>query len=475
MSSDALPPSQATTSASLEPISPPNVEEILLEMLHVLPVAAMGAQPSDASLKRLSPDLKRRVKVLSSLPADEGSSGEAPSEPWLRLLCYSKDQTPQLLDIARSELFELHPNSGEIEVDWSSDNVDVRYKRVDAQSLHAMVLLNAFNLFFDLVYCIENEAAGEWRVHEVGVAHPTYTNGSLVNKVMEPHYGGSATIAAAEMTFTHQEAQRKAAAEARAAAKAAALAAGSPRRTPGIRTPYAVVQAGGSQTPRDTDEDDYWNSYNTDDVGRTPPPGNGRSAATTSQFQARGPVFPSNPPTGQNNSFHSRSSSDSNHYAQYSSVQPALDNHDPDEAAAHNLPVLAPTSLVDMSAALRRFGSPRLAPSGTADNTITPPISQSDRETGSADSLQLDGRSRSSTQRSQNAEGLLHPRPSSSLSSSPAGVAKLEKSVEFAVTKHVQSSVRSLFALCKASGIDRAEFERLVKTELDIVDMYADS
>ena len=97
-----------------------------------------------------------------------------------------------------------------------------------------------------------------------------------------------------------------------------------------------------------------------------------------------------------------------------------------------------------------------------------------DAEAASARSSQPDGRSRSSTQQSQNAEGLLHPRPASSLSSSAAGVAKLEKSVDFAVTKHVQSSVRSLFALCKASGIDRAEFERLVKTELDTADMYAD-
>ena len=328
MSSDALPPNGATTAAGCKPIPPPRLEEILSEILHVLPAAAMSAQPSDASLTRLSLDLKRRVKVLSSLPPDESSAADAPSEPWLRLLCYSKDQTPQLLDIAKSEVFELHPNSGEIEVDWSSDNVDVRFKRVDAQTLHSMVILNSFNLFFDLVYCVESEAAGEWCVHEVGVARPTNTNGSLVNKVMEPHYGGSATIAAAEMTFTHHEAQKKAAAEARAAARAAGVATSPAKRFTGNHTPASLAQSAGGQTPnRDSDEDDYWNSYNADDAGRTPPPGMGRTPRTnwhrdeppTGRINGFASMLP---PAGQTNGFHSRSSSDSKHYAQYSSVQP---------------------------------------------------------------------------------------------------------------------------------------------------------
>jgi hypothetical protein len=76
---------------------------------------------------------------------------------------------------------------------------------------------------------------------------------------------------------------------------------------------------------------------------------------------------------------------------------------------------------------------------------------------------------------------LLHPRPASSASSNGSGtVAKLEASAgkqtqnEFGVKQHVSRSIRSLFMLSRASGIDRHEFESLVRAELDILGMIED-
>lgn len=40
---------------------------------------------------------------------------------------------------------------------------------------------------------------------------------------------------------------------------------------------------------------------------------------------------------------------------------------------------------------------------------------------------------------------------------------------EFGVKQHVSRSVKSLYMLARASGIDRQEFERLVRTELDML------
>jgi hypothetical protein len=59
-------------------------------------------------------------------------------------------------------------------------------------------------------------------------------------------------------------------------------------------------------------------------------------------------------------------------------------------------------------------------------------------------------------------------------------VAKLEESAgkqeqsEFGVKQHISRSIRSLFLLSRAAGIDRQEFERMVRTELDVLGMVED-
>ncbi len=77
----------------------------------------------------------------------------------------------------------------------------------------------------------------------------------------------------------------------------------------------------------------------------------------------------------------------------------------------------------------------------------------------------------------------MHPRPASASSHSSnvsLTVAKLEESAEkqeqseFGVKQHVSRSIKSLFLLSRASGIDREEFERMVKTELDLLGMMED-
>ncbi|CAG9938390.1 unnamed protein product, partial [Clonostachys rosea f. rosea IK726] len=42
---------------------------------------------------------------------------------------------------------------------------------------------------------------------------------------------------------------------------------------------------------------------------------------------------------------------------------------------------------------------------------------------------------------------------------------------DFGVKQHISRSIRSLFMLSRASGIEREEFEQLVKTELDVLGM----
>lgn len=73
------------------------------------------------------------------------------------------------------------------------------------------------------------------------------------------------------------------------------------------------------------------------------------------------------------------------------------------------------------------------------------------------------------------------PRPSSSGGSSGSEtVERLEKRAEMessrgqsevGVKQHISTSVKSLYRLAKVAGIDREEFERLVRTELDVLSL----
>ncbi|KAJ9155900.1 hypothetical protein NKR19_g4323 [Coniochaeta hoffmannii] len=415
-------------------ISPPDVRSIVSPLLAALPAAAMSAQPAPSTLKLLSPILRQRVQILSAHT----------SEPWLRLLCYQPSQATQLSEIARSSLLEPHPISGEIEVDWdSSSDVQVRFKKLDKETLQGMVILEAFNLFFRLVYCTgDKEGGGDgWRVGEVGVAHPSHTD-DLLENVYEPFYGGSATVAEAEHDFN---------------SKTEAPASTS-------KPLYDPKAAEDQEDEEDDDDDGYWDRY---DATPARTPAVKRSPAPPALQQS------SQPGPGRN------TSAEDAYFAQYDSIQPALDNHDPDEAAAHGLPTPPPPL------GLARHLSSDRNSTTTATNqavTLTPPDSTTADLAGGWTLADPPARSRSSSQHSEDearaAAGLLHPRPASSASSNGAtSVARLEEEAarrdqsEFGVKQHVSRSIRSLFLLSRTIGIGREEFDEMVKRELDVLAM----
>lgn len=65
------------------------------------------------------------------------------------------------------------------------------------------------------------------------------------------------------------------------------------------------------------------------------------------------------------------------------------------------------------------------------------------------------------------------PRPSSSASSLSGSVARLQQQAEdhsqaeVGIKQHISTDIKSLFRLARSAGIERAEFERIVRTELD--------
>jgi len=73
-------------------------------------------------------------------------------------------------------------------------------------------------------------------------------------------------------------------------------------------------------------------------------------------------------------------------------------------------------------------------------------------------------------------ESTLHsPRPSSSRSA--GSIERLEhkanthSQAEVGIKQHISTDIKSLYRLARSAGIERDEFERIVKTELDCLSL----
>ncbi|KAF6841153.1 hypothetical protein CPLU01_00714 [Colletotrichum plurivorum] len=384
----------------------PNIGGLLAPILPALPPASISTQPAIGVLPLLSPILRQRVQLLS----------ESSTEPWIRLLAYDTEKAARLSEIVQSGRLEPHPVSGEVEVDWEYD-AKTKYRRLDLETLQALVVLEELELTFRLIYCVGDKDGGGdgWRVGEVSVADKNAPFGD---------FGGYSAIAEAEKAY--------------ADAKAA--------KTSAAKAPAPSYNADAADEADEDEDDGYWDRYDA-----TP----ARTPANASPAVKRSPA-PHASQASQLGAFRTDSAEDA-YYAQYDSVQPAMDAHDPDEEVEGFDPA-PPLGLGSVVSQDKESGLTETNGSWTlAEPPRSPSIHSQDEDRAAV---------------------LLHPRPASSASSNGSRmVEKLEEHAgkqeqnEFGVKQHVSRSIRSLFLLARSSGIDREEFERLVKTELDVLGM----
>jgi hypothetical protein len=163
--------------------------------------------------------------------------------------------------------------------------------------------------------------------------------------------------------------------------------------------------------------------------------------------------------------------SELDYFARYAAeVQPALDAHDPDEEN----PAAGESTLNGNALSYTRkpqfepLETSNLGPNGY-DSSMPPSYPSNDAEGQNGvehiETVPQPGQIDFSA--------LNHPRPSSSASTN--SVERLERKAEnysqaeIAIKQHISTDIKSLFRLAKASGIDREEFERIVKRELDVL------
>lgn len=330
-------------------------------------------------------------------------------EPWLSLLCYDHTKASKLEQVARNGRLELHPVSGEVEVDWETE-IEIHFKRVDEETLQALATLPELELNIRLVWCVGDQGGGGdgWRIGEVSVLDKTDVSEC-----------GQESIAEAEEKYKLKVAQS------------------TTQRNGDLLSTNSSRSRVGQAAEEEEDDDDYWQQYDntsaqTPAVKCSPAP-NSRQTSSTTQ--------------GDEDSY----------YEQYAQVQPAMDNDDPDEAH-QNGDVETSLGKDEITSELRHnldhhdefgdasrawsedMGQPPPYLDGTASKLAQPRLGSSTGSSGEDTVARLER---------------------------TAAVHTVQAQAEMGVKQHIGTSVKSLYRLARVAGIETEEFERLVRTELD--------
>ncbi|MCJ1317046.1 hypothetical protein MMC15_002367 [Xylographa vitiligo] len=374
---------------------------LIAPLLACLSIASVSKSPPSSLLPLLSPILRQRVQLLSATATTQSGS-------WLPLLCWDSAQASELTEVVERSSFEPHPVSGEVEL---GEVAQVQYRRIDEETFHSRVRLVDLGLVVIYLWCEGDQEGGGtgWRISEIQLLS------SLTNSV--------------DSNFTWWDTIFEADEETESNVSRHLLEPKNPPRT--LSWSCAMCASGEMKEENGDDDDDYWAQYD-----NTP---------------ARTPAMKGSPEPDSNGDSAQRSvlaTSDTEYYAQYAQVQPAMENHDPSK------------------------GIENIGRSTLNGNTILDAMTMSEVQ-GSQWTHEIANGNHVS-------ERIVQTRPSSSSSSSVSAVARLESSAatqshgEIAVQQHISTSMKSLFRLARGTGMEKEEFDRIVTNELSTLSIIMD-
>ncbi|GAB7342679.1 hypothetical protein MBLNU457_g0833t1 [Dothideomycetes sp. NU457] len=359
------------------------------------------------------------LPLLSPILRQRVSVLSSSTEKWLSLMSWDKSRSAVLTEKVENMQLEAHPASGEIEI---ADPESIQYRRLDQETLHSRLDVREFELLPIYVWCDEDPTGDGpgWKLHEL----------RTIEDIDDGTEWQSSEAEANEANPMHSDRSKI--------------------------THLAANQTTTSANDAD-DDDSYWASYD-----QTP----GRTPAQHTPARRQSAFAPTTTTAATNDN----DGGDDSYYARYGSVQPALDPHDPDEEVpesthqstlngntVHNPTLSAPQSLTAAAGWESRSMFPADKPSSAHDSATA------------------------STSHLHEHLHLNQPRPTSPGSVvSDASVERLEQGAvdmtraEMGVKTHIGAEVKSLFRLARSVGLDRAEFERIVRTQLDVIGMLED-
>ncbi|KAF2729089.1 hypothetical protein EJ04DRAFT_502934 [Polyplosphaeria fusca] len=341
------------------------------------------------------------------------------SEDWLSLLTWDRQVALKLPQIVSAIQVEPHPVSGEVEVE---DPDQISYRRSDPETLHSRLVLGEFGIIPVYLWCTGGDDGNRWKLSELrGLEHDD-----------------DGTEWFPTMTEANDAGFRR-----------------KRTSTNGSLPPPTTTVTSAPETAKQGEDDDdaYWAAYD-----RTP--------SGTPKKPSPAPMAPSR--------VQLPSQSELEYFARYAAeVQPAMDAHDPDEAA------LPPTESTLNGATLDHLHrapqtephASNLGPNGF-DSSLPPApngthgdVATTSHTDTAAAAVVVDEDDRYAA--------LNHPRPSSAASTS--SVERLEREAESssqaerAIKQHISTDLKSLFRLARTAGIERGEFERIIMRELEVL------
>jgi hypothetical protein len=333
------------------------------------------------------------------------------SDSWLKLLSWDASRANKLPEIIQDIQLEPHPVSGEIELE---DVDNVQYRRLDPETLHSRFDLEEFKLLPLYLWCQGDGQGNEmgWKLAELRSREDKEDGTEWFDSIDEAdeHSGavrGASYSNGANGTNGHSSAHQK------------------------------------EEEPAEDDDDDYWASYD-QAPSQTP-----MKRSPAPQEKTKGPQVPSN--------------TELEYFARYmSEVQPALDPHDPsEETMAPGESTLNGDTIVPSSRPIQVEPAETTNLGSFGYDSSLPP--------------QHNGTNGTSHAINEGQEEIIHPRPSSSSSSN--SIERLERKAEnfshaeVGIKQHISTDIKSLFRLARSAGIEREEFDRIVKTELEMLEM----
>ena len=398
-------------------IPDPQVDNLLPLLLAHIPIAFSSTKAPPSLLPLLAPILRSRVTLLAGYSDDRFSTELAsPSDSWLSLLSWSSNGAGLCQSLAQQD-FSPHP-SGEFEIgEYEFKGV----RRFDSETVKAGVVLleREIEVLYVWVSAKEDKEDGEgWKVVDVRIAKECET-------VDEKWYP---TVTAAEEGFREEAQQQQ---------------HHSVKETHHFLTLPSLGRKSDNQENQENQEEDdsYWDLYD-----RSP-------ARTPAAYQNQG-----QPPTEEE------------YFAQYSTASPALDPSG-NPASSKNLPEY-PTTTAQPPPLPQPQPQPQSLIHSSTFKPYTVPISPPH----SSSSNPVSPTSETPPSPAQ----LTTHSPRATSPSMQSSVSVLENSAaaqlraEVSVKQHISTTIKSLFRLARVSGIARKEFERIVKTELEILEMVED-
>ncbi|KAF2682430.1 hypothetical protein K458DRAFT_306994 [Lentithecium fluviatile CBS 122367] len=335
------------------------------------------------------------------------------SDNWLPLLCWDSQVASKLPQVVGKIQVEPHPASGEIEVE---DPDQTLYRRSDPETLHSRLILGEHGIAPTYLWCTGGDQGSCWQLAELrGIEHAD-DGTEWFSDLAEANKAGF---------------RRK-------VLKTSGVAHSVPAPT--------SLQPEPAQQEEDDDDSAYWAAYDRT-PGRTPQQKRSPAPPTNTRVQV-GPT-----------------QSELEYFARYAQeVQPALDPHDPDEASGPGESTLNGNALNISSLNQHMNGHDTSSGATNGDSVLN-----GDRRDSPCD----DKPEHIESIDEERYTALNHPRPSSSASSN--SIERLEREAEshsqaeLAIKQHISTDLKSLFRLARASGIEREEFERIIKRELEVL------